>query len=54
MDGTKWVFDDNTWVLLRLSGTEPVARLYVEAESKEKMVSLSRLFESWISGDANA
>ncbi len=54
VDGTKWVFDDNTWVLLRLSGTEPVARLYVEAESEEKMVSLSRLFESWISGDANA
>jgi phosphomannomutase len=54
VDGTKWVFDDNTWVLLRLSGTEPVARLYVEAESEKNMTRLSQLFESWISGDVNA
>jgi phosphomannomutase len=53
VDGTKWVFDDSTWVLLRLSGTEPVARLYVEAESEERLKQLARLFESWIRGDAH-
>jgi phosphoglucomutase len=30
-DGVKLIFDDNTWLLFRLSGTEPVARLYGEA-----------------------
>src|SRR5438552_2485491 len=32
-DGAKFVFDDGSWMLLRLSGTEPLLRLYVEAES---------------------
>ena len=53
IDGTKWVFDDHTWVLLRLSGTEPVARLYVEADSQEKLQQLAQLFENWISGDTH-
>jgi phosphoglucomutase len=30
-DGVKLLFDDRTWLLFRLSGTEPVARLYAEA-----------------------
>src|SRR6202045_3402873 len=30
-DGAKFAFDDGTWMLLRLSGTEPLLRLYVEA-----------------------
>jgi phosphoglucomutase len=30
-DGVKLIFDDSTWLLFRLSGTEPVARLYAEA-----------------------
>jgi len=30
-DGVKLIFDDNTWLLFRLSGTEPVARIYAEA-----------------------
>ena len=30
-DGVKLIFDDNNWLLFRLSGTEPVARMYVEA-----------------------
>ena len=31
VDGVKLIFDDNTWLLFRLSGTEPVARMYAEA-----------------------
>lgn len=31
IDGVKLVFDERTWLLFRLSGTEPVARVYAEA-----------------------
>ena len=31
MDGVKLIFDDRTWLLFRLSGTEPMARIYAEA-----------------------
>ena len=30
-DGVKLIFNDQTWLLFRLSGTEPVARVYAEA-----------------------
>jgi phosphoglucomutase len=30
-DGVKLIFDERTWLLFRISGTEPVARLYAEA-----------------------
>jgi phosphoglucomutase len=30
-DGVKLLLDDNQWLLFRLSGTEPVARIYAEA-----------------------
>lgn len=30
-DGVKLIFNQQTWLLFRLSGTEPVARLYAEA-----------------------
>jgi phosphoglucomutase len=33
IDGVKMIFDDHTWLLFRLSGTEPVARVYAEAAS---------------------
>jgi phosphoglucomutase len=31
LDGTKWIRDDGAWLMVRLSGTEPVVRLYAEA-----------------------
>lgn len=33
VDGTKLVLDDGAWVLIRASGTEPVFRIYTEANS---------------------
>jgi phosphoglucomutase len=36
-DGVKLIFDANTWLLFRLSGTEPVARLYAEACSPREL-----------------
>lgn len=37
LDGAKLLFDDESWLLFRQSGTEPVLRLYSEATSVEKM-----------------
>ena len=34
-DGLKLLFADGSWVCYRLSGTEPVVRVYSEARSKE-------------------
>ena len=35
-DGTKMYFEGDRWVLLRFSGTEPVLRIFAEAESPAK------------------
>jgi phosphomannomutase len=40
MDGTKLLFDDESWLLFRQSGTEPVLRIYSEATSIGKMNAL--------------
>ena len=40
MDGAKLTFADESWLLFRQSGTEPVLRLYSEATSTEKMNQL--------------
>lgn len=40
LDGTKLIFADESWLLLRQSGTEPVLRLYCEAPSQAKVEKL--------------
>lgn len=40
LDGAKLIFGDESWVLFRQSGTEPVLRIYAEATSVEKMKAL--------------
>ena len=40
LDGTKLVFGDESWLLFRQSGTEPVLRVYAEATSTQKMNEL--------------
>ena len=39
-DGIKYVLEDDSWLLIRPSGTEPVLRLYSEATSKELVEAL--------------
>ena len=39
-DGIKITFDPKNWVMVRPSGTEPIVRIYVEAESREKLDTL--------------
>ncbi|HEV8434729.1 MAG TPA: phosphoglucomutase/phosphomannomutase family protein [Thermoanaerobaculia bacterium] len=36
-DGVKLIFDSSNWLLFRLSGTEPVARIYAEACSPKDL-----------------
>ncbi len=40
LDGAKLIFEDESWLLFRQSGTEPVLRIYSEATSVEKMQML--------------
>ena len=47
-DGAKFVFDDGSWMLLRLSGTEPLLRLYVEADSAAGSGKLVKEATKWI------
>jgi phosphoglucomutase len=47
-DGAKFAFDDGSWMLLRLSGTEPLLRLYVEAESPAASARLAREATEWV------
>jgi phosphoglucomutase len=47
-DGLKLVLADGSWVCYRLSGTEPVVRVYSEARSREDLAKLSAAAKSWI------
>ncbi|HKF21856.1 MAG TPA: phosphoglucomutase/phosphomannomutase family protein [Candidatus Angelobacter sp.] len=47
-DGMKLLFADGSWVCYRLSGTEPVVRVYAEARSEEDLEKLSAAAENWI------
>jgi len=37
IDGFKYFFDDERWVMIRPSGTEPVLRTYAEAPTLEEV-----------------
>ena len=47
-DGLKLVFDDGAWVLLRLSGTEPLMRVYTEAATQQESARLRDETRAWI------
>jgi alpha-D-glucose phosphate-specific phosphoglucomutase len=47
-DGLKLVLDDGSWVCYRLSGTEPVVRVYSEAPSEPGLEELSAAAKQWI------
>jgi alpha-D-glucose phosphate-specific phosphoglucomutase len=42
-DGHKFIMTDGSWVGVRLSGTEPVVRVYVESARKEKLIALENV-----------
>jgi phosphoglucomutase len=47
-DGLKLLFSDGSWVCYRLSGTEPVVRVYAEARSEKGLEKLSTAAKHWI------
>jgi alpha-D-glucose phosphate-specific phosphoglucomutase len=47
-DGLKLVLDDGSWVCYRLSGTEPVVRVYSEAPGEPELKKLSAAAKQWI------
>jgi phosphoglucomutase len=56
-DGLKMEFDDASWVLLRLSGTEPLLRVYTEAATQEESTRIAMETKAWIDsavGEATA
>ncbi|GII98564.1 phosphomannomutase [Sediminihabitans luteus] len=50
LDGTKILLENDNWALLRFSGTEPVLRMFVEADSPEKAAELL----DWLKGFVTA
>ncbi len=46
-DGLKLIFDDGAWVCYRLSGTEPVVRVYTEARSHSDTAALGNAAKEW-------
>src|SRR5215469_6540400 len=48
MDGLKLVFEDGSWICYRLSGTEPVVRVYSEAANASELCKLSAAAKQWI------
>lgn len=43
IDGIKMDFANDTWLILRFSGTEPLIRCYAEAETKKELDQLMKL-----------
>lgn len=47
-DGLKIEFADGSWVLLRLSGTEPLMRVYSEAATMQESSKIARDAQAWV------
>ncbi|MCB0326340.1 MAG: hypothetical protein KDD52_01865 [Bdellovibrionales bacterium] len=48
IDGLKFYLKDGSWILVRPSGTEPIFRLYAEAESLSAANDLVRAIETFV------
>lgn len=48
IDGYKYFFDDDRWVMIRPSGTEPVLRTYAEAPTMEEVRKILKITEETI------
>lgn len=48
IDGFKFRLEDGSWLMVRFSGTEPVLRLYCEAEQTETVKSILDWAVNWI------
>ena len=48
LDGSKYYFENDSWLLIRTSGTEPVLRIYAEAKSDAEMEKLLQQGRAWL------
>ncbi len=44
-DGFKFYLDDGSWALVRMSGTEPLMRVYSEASTRDRVNELLAALE---------
>jgi phosphoglucomutase len=51
-DGLKMEFVDGSWVLLRLSGTEPLMRVYTEAATLKESLKIAGEANAWVMDSA--
>ena len=47
-DGLKMIFEDGSWILLRLSGTEPLMRIYTESATQEESARIAEAAQKWV------
>ncbi|MCL2818614.1 MAG: phosphoglucosamine mutase [Actinomycetia bacterium] len=52
LDGLKLHFDDDEWLLLRGSGTEPLIRIYAEANTPEQMTAYLDAGSAFVQGES--
>ena len=52
IDGTKMFLENDNWALLRFSGTEPVLRLSVEADTEEKAAEMMQWLRQFVTAKA--
>jgi len=50
LDGTKLLLENDNWALLRFSGTEPVLRLFAEADTPAKAGEMIRWLKGFVLG----
>ena len=51
-DGLQMEFEDGSWVLMRLSGTEPLLRVYTEAATLAQSKKIGEQARAWVLGAA--
>ena len=54
IDGTKLFLENDNWALLRFSGTEPVLRLTVEADTPEKAKELLQWLRQFVTAETSS
>ena len=48
LDGFKYFLNEDEWVMIRPSGTEPVLRTYAEGRTKERAEALIEILERFV------
>jgi phosphomannomutase/choline kinase len=48
LDGTKFFLENDNWLLLRFSGTEPVLRIFSEADTQQKALELIKWIKEFV------